>query len=234
MSWEWRIFYTDSKFNPWKSSQEWIRKIENELTNAQMDNRPDVYLDLKNPDSGLKERGASNNKNPKLELKVRQNHQEGIEYWEKCMSTKIRDGSGKDEALKSEMIIQYLQEELQNKEFMKSEKSIDTIKNIIEHLKNDSPSRIIIEKNRKQFNAIFDEYSGEWKFYIQSANHLPDSILIEYTNIDIDKGKSQTPKSFLTICVEGKNIEYIKKFKKDFINVDEGRIMGYPELIMNL
>jgi endo-alpha-1,4-polygalactosaminidase (GH114 family) len=132
------------------------------------------------------------------------------------------------------MIIQYLQEELQNKDPNKSEKSMNTIKNIIEYLRNNSPSRIIIEKNRKQFNAIFEKYSGGWKFDKKSASPLPDSILIEYTNIDIDQSKSQKPKSLLTICMEGKNIEYVKKFKEDFINVDKGRTMGYPELIMSL
>jgi hypothetical protein len=96
MSWEWRIFYPDNKYNPWKSGHESARQIEEELRNAEIDNRPDIYLDLKDPNSGLKERGTSNNKNPKLELKVRQKHLEGIEYWEKCMSTKIRDSSGKD------------------------------------------------------------------------------------------------------------------------------------------
>lgn len=228
---EWRIFYSDIKFDPWSSNQKEKDQIIEMLEKAESEYRNDYYFDIKNAEHGLKERWGKHN--PKLELKVRQTRYGKIESWEKCMVEPFKDMVDEDKGLDIETIEQYLLEELNNSKYPKSGKSIERMKQIIELLKDDLPLRIKNAKKRKQFSGIFDKDTSRWKFFLHISKD-PNTILIEQTHIEVYQLQNQKPKTFKTICVEGNNKNNIEKFKEDFIKVGSGLEMGYPELIMSL
>ena len=111
------------------------------------------------------------------------------------------------------------------------------LQGIISKLEEAEPSRIRINKQRKQIKGRFDNDQNQWGFLgANEGKRLKEDtqqILIEQTIIEMVSGGQQKGKKFTTFCVEGMDPKLITAFLEEFeIRHDKGRIMSYPEFVI--
>jgi hypothetical protein len=234
MLWEWRIYYTDTdkNFDPWNSKRLEKNRIVELLSKDNPSGGEDYYYDVKDPVCGLKERGQQTP--VRIELKVRLKEENGIEFWEKCMSAQVQEGVNQTDGLDAVTISKYLRDALDKEENKKNPQIEEAIQNTISFISKTDPARVRINKARRFCCGSFDNDIKRWT--LQAGRPEPeetDKISIEFTELDFTK-QNLKKQSLLSICVEGVDKELVKKFKDENILVDKGKIMGFPEFIMQI
>ncbi|MCK4722518.1 MAG: hypothetical protein KAT75_04400 [Dehalococcoidia bacterium] len=236
MSFEWRIFFTDSSFDPWNPKQEEARELKEWLARERVQKgRRDYYFDLQDFGVGLKERwtGKSEAGNPPyLELKVRERQEGEVEWWDKCIRKRIEEPIDERQGLDVEVVRSHLRVELENPG-PKTGKFITKIEEILVRLEEGLPTRIKVSKERRQARILLSGYTGMWHIVVDEG-YYRDLVQVEQTELEISRGADSSRFRCRTVCVEGKELALVERFRDAFILRGNGLVAGYPEFLADI
>ncbi|MHA1110527.1 MAG: hypothetical protein ACTSRE_05455 [Promethearchaeota archaeon] len=159
--WEWRVFYSESQ------EPQWASRIIKMLHDTPVEERSDLYYNLRSPELGMKIRAYSEICQM-LELKVLQDTKEDFEYWEKPIKQAIQ-------MIESESLLDNIIFSLE-----KSTQLVIQTKKILEILYSRDFIEIEITKKRKKtsFNnisieSVIIEYQNTKLMGVQLECHSP-------------------------------------------------------------
>lgn len=235
MSYEWRIFYTDTSFDPWNTEHEETRDLKSWLTTARVrGGRRDYYFDLHDFSLGLKERWVGERERgnpPYLELKVRERQEGEVEWWDKCIRKLIVKPVNESQGLELGVIRHQLQAELENPG-PKSEKYFKRIEETLSKLDEGPPTRIRVSKKRQQVRLLLGN-SGKWYIVIDEG-YYKELVQVEQTELEISRGTDSKRYRCRTVCVEGEELAPVEQFRDTFILRGSGLVAGYPEFLADI
>jgi len=146
--WEWRMFYSESQ------EPQWVSSIIKKLHDTPVEERSDLYYNLRSPELGMKIRAYSE-RDQLLELKFLLDTKKSLEYWEKPIKQAIQ-------IIESESLLDNIVVSLES-----SARHVIQTEKILEILHSGDFNEIEITKYRKK----------------TSVNNISiESVVIEYQN----------------------------------------------------
>ncbi len=236
VSYEWRIFFTDSSFDPWNPGQQETKELKDFLAREKVQGgRRDYYFDLQDFGVGLKERwtgkGEADNP-PYLELKVRERKEGEVELWEKCIRKRIEKPVDESQGLDLETIRSHLRVELETPG-PKIGRFLKKIEETLVRLEKGLPIRIRVSKERRRARILLSGYTGMWHIVVDEGDYK-GLVQVEQTELEISRGTDSRRYRCRTVCVEGKELAPVEQFRDAFILRGNGLVAGYPEFLADI